>query len=616
MTENRKDIITVDIPQAVKNTKTFERVKSGLMEGVRGIKDLSGVWATDQFKDGGRLMLGWTRLVKWMEPQLNPIKTFGEDVRREKMSGTTAGAVYIGQGGSIECIKTYYGIIGADDKAPDTHILDTVDPDVISDLLAALDLSKTRFIVITKSLSTLEIISLYKLFFERCQRAGLLKDDIARRVTLITNEDRTEHEIKNNPKYADVASRGYGNVFYIEAGSGGRFSWDTPVLLAAAAIMRGAGAVDRLRKDAAMMEESCVSQDFNANPAARYAVFKLMMQEEKRNQPTLLLPGEYKPYGPWAGQLDVESLGKNKNASSMMIDHERPAKDLSVYGAKRFFVRLKIGDKDKRLDNIAGKLTSVGFPVLTIIVPGKESLGQLFKMSEFATVFTGYMMGINPVNQPGVEDYKKNQKILVGQKEPEAKNNVIRESGVTLDFSASLGEGKIDSGELDNILKMVGKIDIASTYAAIAYLAAKEKGKDCFVNVVFKRMTGKLLAIQENWRDRVRASLHVAALGEEAPCILHAKQQGFQQGENTEFYSIIRVIDFKKDIPVPDADYTFGKLMRAQGAAMLAALSEAGRMCVRIDIADAGPKSIKEFENITNNSLKILDNLAKSRLKK
>jgi len=45
-------------------------------------------------------------------------------------------------------------------------------------------------------------------------------------------------------------------------------------------------------------------------------------------------------------------------------------------------------------------------------------------------------------------------------------------------------------------------------------------------------------------------------------------------------------------------------------------LSEAGRMCVRIDIADAGPKSIKEFENITNNSLKILDNLAKSRLKK
>jgi glucose-6-phosphate isomerase len=593
-----------------KDKKSYEEILSRLKEAAVTLKGKNGKWQSEQFKDAGRTMLGWVTLTEWMKNQTPAMKEFAESVRWEKRSGETTDIVYIGQGGSIECIKTYYGIYGSDKDSPENHILDTVDPEVISGLLDDLDFEKTRFIVITKSLTTLEILSLYKLFFSRLVKISGDREKAAGRVTLITNEDRTPEEIKNNPKYKDVAKRGYSNVFYIEPNTGGRYSWDTPVMLIAAGIMNGPGEIDSLTKDAKLIEKASLAGDVKKNPALAYAAYKLLMQKKRKNQCTLLLPDGFKPYGPWAGQLDVESLGKCEDVSSLMIDHETLADDVSLYGKKRFFVRIKADAKDDSLDGYSRKLRESGFPVADIILPGKENLGQLFKMSEFATLFTGYAMGVNPVNQPGVEEYKKNQKALVKEKEAEPDKNIIEEDGIILDYNDCLGKGKIPPRELEAVIEGLGSKNLAAVYAAIMYLASDRCGKDAFVNVIFKRLDAELSDIQEFWRINVRGILKAATLGEEAPCILHAKQQGFQQGENCCFFTIVRILGFKKDIEVPDTDYTFGKLIRAQGSAMLKALSGAGRIGVKIDLKDSSRKTIDAFGDKIKKSIDILKTLA------
>jgi glucose-6-phosphate isomerase len=75
---------------------------------INTMSGLTGEWATDRFKDGTKTMLGWMSLAKWRESSgtLKAVMEFAQKVRSEKKSGRTTDIVFIGQGGSIECIKS------------------------------------------------------------------------------------------------------------------------------------------------------------------------------------------------------------------------------------------------------------------------------------------------------------------------------------------------------------------------------------------------------------------------------------------------------------------------------------------------------------------------------
>ena len=83
------------------------------------------------------------------------IKVKEPHVAKEIRASNTTDVVFIGQGGSIECIKTMYGILGKDEKSPNIHCLDTVDNDVINEI-KKLNLKKTRVVAISKSMTTME----------------------------------------------------------------------------------------------------------------------------------------------------------------------------------------------------------------------------------------------------------------------------------------------------------------------------------------------------------------------------------------------------------------------------------------------------------------------------
>lgn len=336
------------------------------------------------------------------------------------------------------------------------------------------------------------------------------------------------------------------------------------------------------------------------------------MQLETRNRPTLILPEEIAAYGPWAGQLDTESLGKAPDKTSITIDHERLSDDTSVYTKKRFFVRIRSGEKDFRFNTKVAALEKALFPVITITLanssPGKidkADFGALLKFSEFATVIAGYLMGINPVNQPGVEAYKKAQGAYLKEgAPPEDDKYVVADGAIKLDYSSSMGSNKISEAELNEALARTGNRKASAIYAALMNIAAKKYKKDYAVMMIFKRLSlhPALAGAMDMWRESVRARLHIDTLGEEAPCILHAKQQGFQDGEKSGFFTIVRFAEYGKEkIAIPGSrerygsEKTFEDLAKAQAAGTLAALSAAGQLGVMIELEDTSESAVAEF---------------------
>lgn len=629
-----KRLIITEVPE---NYIIPKDVLDGVPEMINAMAAVTGRWATEEFVDAGKTMLGWMKLGAWragrVSDMMKQMIKFAAQVHDEKNRSVTTDIVLIGQGGSIECIKTLYTVFGKSKDCPKVHIIDTVDQEVIAGIKSSLPFEKTRFVVLSKSMTTAEVHSLYKLFFDECLSRGMQKEKVQSRFTLITDEGKASLEKSGavdvlkvsekvrSPFREEVLARGFCNIFYIEPCSGGRYSWDTAVGILPAMIM-GID-VASILKGAEAIESSAKSPELSSNPAAQYGIFKYAMQLEGKNRPTLILPEEIKAYGPWNGQLDTESLGKANDKSSLTIDHEELPDDPAIYTKKRFFVRIKTGANDNRFDKNVDNLKKSGLSVFTSTLlnssKGKvdaEDFGALLKMSEFATAIAGYLMKINPVNQPGVEEYKKAQEAYLkeGVSTADPKYS-IQYKNITLSYDACMGENKIHEDNIKKVLSCIGKSDAPAIYASLVYLAAKDMAKDYAVMMIFKRLSlHPLLTDSMNkWRKSVRSILHIDTLGEEAPCILHAKQQGFQQGEKSGFFTVVRFKEYGKEkIVIPGSlekygsQKTFEDLAKAQAAGTLSALSAAGQMGVMIELKNTEKNTLSEFSDFIENSIKYL----------
>ena len=637
MLENQDAKIAVKTAdKAIENEMATLAKESNIPEIVTTLKDKSGKWASAQFTDLDKQgnptsvsMLDWTRQTELTEPQMSAIIELATRIRSEVVEGETADLIIVGLGGSIECIKMLLGIFGTDKKSPNIHYFDTVDPLTVKDTLLKVNLSKTRLIAITKSFTTLEVVSLYKIFFnkmvEAASKISITKEEMAERITVITDETT---DVTDKAKY-EIAATGMGKeVFRIPRGTGGRFSWDTPISIVTSMIM--GHPVEQLRIDAKFIENLSVTEtNFNKNPATHYALFKAVMHKKGRFVSTLLIPPILKRSGTWAGQLNDESLGKEaidsvlgEGVRALTLDHEPLARDISEYGDDRYFVVLKLGENDSTFNKKVAELKAAGFPVYEIVVPSKEHIAQYMKMAEFATIFAGNLLGINPVTQRNVVLYKTNQAKYVSKEEPVDTEHVIEAKGIKVDYSPSIADTKAVPSEINSLVKLIGERTPASVTAALMHLAAKEKGRDYIVQMIYRRLNPEIQKMQDNWRVGVRGVLKgVSVLGEEAPCILHAKQQGFQAWADKGFFMFVRYMDCgKNDIEIPDLGYTLGKLVRAQARGSLDALTSAEKpgqkgefyngMGVRVDLKDTSSKTQTAFDEYLKDIVQNLNKLA------
>ncbi len=336
--------------------------------------------------------------------------------------------VLVGIGGSALTARVVRAIRPVGEVAPRLHVIDTVDPRPVQELLQRLDPAATCVIGISKSGVTLEMGAVF-LVFEAWLTDALGADAAARLAVIAGAQD--------NPLRARALAKGYAH-FAVPTGIGGRFSGLTPVgLLPAACVGLDPRALLRGARD---MRTRCLASDAATNPALALAAVHAAAAEAGRSVAVLWPYGEaLKPLGPWWAQLVGESLGKpgpSGPAGMTPLAATGPADQHSLLQA------LVEGPDDKLVVFVTAEsaeagpsvpageaalclasgqplgavleaereatefaLAAAGRPSITIRLAAAdaESLGAFLFAWEAAVVFWGRLLGVDPFGQPGVE---------------------------------------------------------------------------------------------------------------------------------------------------------------------------------------------------------------------
>ncbi|BEQ15376.1 glucose-6-phosphate isomerase [Desulfoferula mesophila] len=338
-------------------------------------------------------------------------------------------------------------------------VADNSDPRFFGSLLDRVDLERTAFAVISKSGSTAETMSQFLVVKELLERR-LGKEETLRRLVFIT--DPAKGNLRLIAKEEPVP------ILSVPPNVGGRYSVLSPVgLLPLAcaghdiqALLAGAGA----------MAEACASPELEKNPAYMLAALNYGFYQRGRNV-LVMMPYATDLFGlaQWFAQLWAESLGKAQSLdgstvnlgqtpvaavgatdqhSQLQLYMEGPQDKLIMFLTLGNYGRdLSIPDLYPRIDALsylggrslaelvqaearatAAALASQGRPSYSLRLPaiGPEVLGEVIYLLELATVMTGGLLNINPLDQPGVELSKKLSYGLMGRKGFEAEAKQMR----------------------------------------------------------------------------------------------------------------------------------------------------------------------------------------------
>lgn len=355
----------------------------------------------------------------------------------------------LGIGGSALGNKALYSALRTERQLPRRVLVyDNVDPVFLHEILAEINLEATLFNVITKSGTTAETMASYMILTDIIKQR--FPDDYTKRIIITT--DREKGFLRQV-----IQKEGYQS-FIVPDNVGGRFSVLTDVGLLSSSF---AGMdIAQLLQGAAAMRERCNNSDIWANPAYLNGVMHFLYIRQGKNI-SVMMPYSNSLYdmADWYRQLWAESLGKRKDTRNRDIYvGQTPVKALGstdqhsqvqLYAEGPFdkvftFLKVENFNHDYTIPNLhpdreevsylGGKklsellnaealatavaLTNAGRPNATITFPTLDEyhLGEFIMMYEIQTVFTGMLLHIDPLDQPGVEAGKIATYALMGKK--------------------------------------------------------------------------------------------------------------------------------------------------------------------------------------------------------
>ena len=386
--------------------------------------------------------LGWINLpAKTTDQYLEDIQQAARDFSKhlDTVLVIGIGGSYLGAKAVIEALSPYFS---ASPSSPQILFAgQNIDEDYHYELREMLENRSYGIVVISKSGTTTEPGIAFRIFKQHLEEQ-VGADQAAQRIIAIT--DKKEGALR---KLAD--EKGY-KTYVIPDDIGGRYSVLTPVGLVPIAIA-GFNLKQLLEGAEAMRQRTTSSIAFRENPAARYAVMRNALYSKGK---AIEILGIYQPrlyyFMEWWKQLYGESEGKDHKGifpsiarfttdlHSMgqyiqegrrilfetIVSVEEPNHQLSVPQAsddtdnlnylanKRMQEVNAMAEKGTRLAHSDGDV-----PNMTLCIPriDEYNLGQLIYFFEKACAISGYLLGVNPFNQPGVEAYKTNMFGLLGK---------------------------------------------------------------------------------------------------------------------------------------------------------------------------------------------------------
>ncbi len=405
----------------------------------------------------GNDYLGWINLpVDYDKDEFARIKAASDKIRSdsEVLVVIGIGGSYLGARAAIEFLgHNFFNSVSKDvRKAPEIYFVgNSISSTYLAGLVDTIGDRDFSVNIISKSGTTTEPAIAFRVF-KKLLEEKYGKEGAAKRIYATT--DKEKGALK---KLADA--QGY-EEFVVPDDVGGRFSVLTAVGLLAIAV--SGVDIDKLMEGAASARKRCIENDFDSNDSMQYAALRNILLRKGKLVEILC---DYEPslhYTlEWWKQLMGESEGKdNKGLFPASVDLTTDLHSMGQFiqdGSRIMFETVLNVEKSSRevliekeeedldgLNYLAGK--SVDFvnkcamngtilahtdgntPNLMVKIPEQNEfyLGELFYFFEFACGLSGYILGVNPFNQPGVESYKHNMFALLGKPGFEDEGEALR----------------------------------------------------------------------------------------------------------------------------------------------------------------------------------------------
>ncbi len=489
--------------------------------------------------------LGWTTALDFLTPALPRLRAFVDAVRADGFTDV----VLLGMGGSSLAPEVLRQVLGVAEDYPHFRMLDSVDPDEVRAALARA--ATTLFVFASKSGSTIEPNAMAAEAFRRIQQAGRTPWGSA--VVAITDEGTALHR--------RAADEGYRDVFVNPSDIGGRYSALSFFGMVPAALM-GAD-LDALVTAARAMEHACRRTPVVDNPGLALGALMAAGAAAGRDKLTLLAPPALASFGLWVEQLVAESTGK-QGAGVVPITGEGAA---AQFGQDRVVVAITMGNERPDPDLLARAQAS-GAPIAELSMAGPNDIGAEFLRWEVATAAAGLLMGINPFDEPNVQQAKDATRALLdryqatGQLPAPAPKAVVDGLRVAVSHAA---DGQTSEG----VEGCVTRLAHAGDYITLlAYLPPGDAA---------------LGAALDDVRTAAARATGCATMFGYGPRYLHSTGQLHKGGPNTGVFVLITA-DGAEDLPVPGEPFSFGVLEMAQALGDFQSLERTGRRAVHLHL--------------------------------
>ena len=470
--------------------------------------------------------LGWLHCVDWLQPRVAELQNWAATVAQSRRYER---AILIGMGGSSLAAMVFASLFPPASGYPPLTVLDSTDPDAITRVIADGDLRNCLFIVAGKSGGTVETADLFSFFYARLKSQC---DDPQTRFVIITDNDSALH------KQAQALQI---RAFINPSDIGGRYSALSYFGLLPAALL-GID-VGEILSRASTFCALTKSDDATKNPALALGNFLGKNARDGRDKLLLRLPKKFAVFGLWIEQLIAESTGKDSKGLLPVI-----VTDAIKYDGDDCITVRYVDDKTPTENDDYVLRMDDGY-----------QLGTEFFRWEFATAIAAAYLQVNPFDQPDVARSKtQTQKFLCG--EEQTVTPIYRSDDY--DLYASPDDEKV----------IADLADFCRTITAGDYLAI----------LAYLPETPCVIADLQRIIADAAAQNIVATVGF-APRYLHSTGQLHKGGAATGRF-LQFTADADTDLAIPDRDYTFAQLYRAQADGDFAALNSSAGVVVRVHL--------------------------------
>jgi glucose-6-phosphate isomerase len=488
--------------------------------------------------------LGWLTVPERMKSEIQALMSFRSEIEGDRFTDV----VLIGMGGSSLC-PDLFRLTFPQKGGVRLHVLDSTDPDQIEGLEKRLDLKRTLTIIASKSGTTIEVDSLHEYFFDK------VKDGSA--FAAITDAGTMLEKL--------AKERRYRKIFVNPSDIGGRYSALSFFGLVPAALL--GMDLEKLLRSALLTSVACgPTIRPTDNVAFALGAFLGEAALRGRDKLTLLLSPELSAFGAWIEQLVAESTGK-KGVGIVPIDGEPP--DAAIDPSDRLVVAVRLDSgRNEYLDHRLAQFADLRCPSAVIGLSDLYDLGGEFLRWEIATAVAGYVLRINPFDQPNVQESKtltkKRLEAFRATGRLEEPPHLVREPDAAAWADSALGKASGCEEALRAHIRRAGAGDYVALLAFLPQTA--ENGA----------ALGKL-------RAGVAKATGRATTAGFGPRYLHSTGQLHKGGAPNGLFIEITG-SAKAGLPVPGRPYDFRTLEAAQAQGDFEALTTWKRRVLRIHL--------------------------------